>query len=199
MQDDYVYMQNNYAHMQNYYIVMTTWYLIHMQQKMSCHLHKYKVMFLRGYHSIPIFTNVSLKLFSSCKPVRMQDPYHLAKDGISCLFKKTAMNKVIREHRARFLLTRWWVVNISGYCSYSEVKEHEYTRSGGCFINVSWALQNILSKCVYYINRISYENFSLKLYPYAQNHALGTRTKFQHELHTINVFYGIVYFREIIL
>ena len=33
----------------------------------------------------------------------------------------------------------------------------------------------------------------------AQSHALGTRTKFQLEIITINVFSGIVYFHEIIL
>ena len=32
-----------------------------------------------------------------------------------------------------------------------------------------------------------------------QNHALGTRTKFQLEILTINAISGIVYFREIIL
>ena len=33
----------------------------------------------------------------------------------------------------------------------------------------------------------------------AQNHALGTRTKFQLEILTVNVTSHIVYFREIIL
>ena len=33
----------------------------------------------------------------------------------------------------------------------------------------------------------------------AQSHALGTHTKIQLEILTINVIYGIVYFREIIL
>ena len=33
----------------------------------------------------------------------------------------------------------------------------------------------------------------------AQSHALGTRTKFQLEILTINVIFGIVYFREITL
>ena len=70
---------------------------------------------------------------------------------------------------------------------------------GGCFTNVSRALQNILSKFVYYLNRISYENFKLKLCTCAQSHALGTRTKFQFEILSINVISDIVYFREIIL
>ena len=33
----------------------------------------------------------------------------------------------------------------------------------------------------------------------AQSHALGTHTKFQLEILTVNVISGIVYFREIIL
>ena len=71
--------------------------------------------------------------------------------------------------------------------------------TGGCFTNVSRALQNILSKFVYCRSRTSYENFKLKLCTCAQSHALGTRTKFQLEILTINVISGIVYFREIIL
>ena len=70
---------------------------------------------------------------------------------------------------------------------------------GGCFTNVSRALQNILSKFVYYRNHTSYVNFKLKLCTCAQSHALGTHTKFQLEILTINVISGIVYFREIIL
>ena len=63
------------------------------------------------------------------------------------------------------------------------------------FTNVSRALKNILSKFVYCKNRTSYENFKLKL----GTCALGTRTKFQLEILTINVIVGILYFREIIL
>ena len=72
-------------------------------------------------------------------------------------------------------------------------------KPGGCFTNVSRALQNILSKFVCCRNRTSYEHFKLKLCSCAQSHALGTRTKFQLEILTINVITGIVYFREIIL
>ena len=43
------------------------------------------------------------------------------------------------------------------------------------------------------------ENFKLKLCTWAQSYALGTRTKFQHKILTINVISGIVYFRDIIL
>ena len=72
-------------------------------------------------------------------------------------------------------------------------------RSGGCFTNVSRALQDIPSKLVYCRNRISYENFKLKPCTCAQSPALGTRTKFQLEILTINVISGMIYFREIIL
>ena len=52
---------------------------------------------------------------------------------------------------------------------------------------------------LYCRNRTSYENFKLKLCACAQRHALGTHTKFQIEILTINVISGIVYLREIIL
>ena len=71
--------------------------------------------------------------------------------------------------------------------------------SGGCFTNVSRALQNILSKFVCCRNRGSCEHFKLKLCLCAQSHALGTCTKFQLEILTINVITAILYFREIIL
>ena len=70
---------------------------------------------------------------------------------------------------------------------------------GRYFTNVSRALQDIISKFVYYWNRTSYDNFKLKLCTCAQSHALGTRTKFQLEVITENVIFDIVYFREIIL
>ena len=71
--------------------------------------------------------------------------------------------------------------------------------SGGCFTYVSQGLQNILSKFVYYRIHTSSENFKLKLCMCTQSHALGTHTKFQLEILTINIISGIVYFREIIL
>ena len=75
---------------------------------------------------------------------------------------------------------------------------HIESGPGGCF-TVSWALQDIISKFVYCRNRTSCENFKLKLCTCAQSHALGTHTKFQREILTVNVISGIVYFREIIL
>ena len=60
-------------------------------------------------------------------------------------------------------------------------------------------LQNILSKFVYCRNRISCENFKLKLCTCVQSHALGTRTKFQLGILPINVISGSVYFNKIIL
>ena len=68
----------------------------------------------------------------------------------------------------------------------------------GCFINVSRALQNILSKFVYWRNRIPYETFKLKLCTCAQSHALGARTKFKRETLAMNMPSGIVYFLEIV-
>ena len=68
---------------------------------------------------------------------------------------------------------------------------------GGCFTNVSRALQNILSKFVYFKIPSSYENFNLKFYTCAQSHTLDTRVKFRHEILTINVITGSVNFREI--
>ena len=55
-----------------------------------------------------------------------------------------------------------------------------------------------LSKFVYCRNTTCDENFKLKLCMCAQSHALGTRTKFQLEILTINVISDIVYFYEII-
>ena len=71
--------------------------------------------------------------------------------------------------------------------------------SGGCFTNVSRALQDILSKFLYCSNLASYENFKLKVCTCAQSHALGTCTNFQLEILTINVISSNVSFREIIL
>ena len=71
-------------------------------------------------------------------------------------------------------------------------------KPGGCFTNVSRALQNILSKFVYCRNSTCDQNFKLKLCTCAQSHALGTCTKFQLEILIINVISGVVYFREII-
>ena len=56
---------------------------------------------------------------------------------------------------------------------------------GGCFTNVSRALQDFLSKFAYCRNRTSYENFKLKLCTCAQSHALGTHANFQLEILTV--------------
>ena len=71
--------------------------------------------------------------------------------------------------------------------------------TGGCFTNVSRALQKILSKFVYCTSSTCDENFKLKLCTCAQSLALGTRTNFRIEILTINVISGVVYFRENIL
>ena len=83
-----------------------------------------------------------------------------------------------------------------------QMTNKEYKGSGlprGCFTNISWALQNVLSKFVHCENGTSCENVKLKLYTCAQSHALGTRTKYQLEILNINVISGSVYFRDIIL
>ena len=70
---------------------------------------------------------------------------------------------------------------------------------GVCLTTVSRALQNVLLKFVYCRNRISGENFKLKLCTCAQSHAFDTRAKFQLEILTRNMISGIEYFREITL
>ena len=94
--------------------------------------------------------------------------------------------------------------NFNQNTSFSFTKMHLKISSakrwpGGCFTNVSWALQDIISKFVYCRNRTSYENFKLKLCTCAQSPVLGTRTKFQLKILTIYVISGMVYFRKIIL
>ena len=109
-----------------------------------------------------------------------------------------------------------WLPNFIYECPMSkrvagEIWLHDWV-PGGCFTNVSRALQKNISKFVYCKNHTSYENLKLKLCMCAQSHALGTRTNFQleyvcpkprtnfqFEILTINVIFGIVYFREIIL
>ena len=70
---------------------------------------------------------------------------------------------------------------------------------GGCSTNVSRALQNILSKFVFFRNSTCDENVKLKICMCAKSHALGTHTKFQLEILNINVISGVMYFCEIIL
>ena len=78
-------------------------------------------------------------------------------------------------------------------------KSSSPSKHPGCQGIVSRALQNILSNFVYCRSRTSYANFKLTLCTCAQSHALGTCTKFQLEMFTINVISSIVYFREIVL
>ena len=53
---------------------------------------------------------------------------------------------------------------------------------GGCFTNISRALQNNLAKIYNVGNHIYVENFKLKLCTCAQSSAFGTCTKFQREI-----------------
>ena len=60
-------------------------------------------------------------------------------------------------------------------------------------------LKYILLKFVNCRNCTTYKNSKPKLIMCTQSHALGTHTKFQLEILTINVISGIVYFCEIFL
>ena len=91
----------------------------------------------------------------------------------------------------RLLSVVWDAANIIQFISSMYITSW---RPGGCFTNVSQALQNTLLKFVYCRYHTSYENFKLKLCTCAQSHALGTCTKIQLEILTINVISGIVYF-----
>ena len=70
---------------------------------------------------------------------------------------------------------------------------------GGCFTNVSRALQNNLPKIHNTGNHIYDENFKLKICTCAQGHALGTRTKFQLEILIRTTISAIHKFQENIL
>ena len=70
---------------------------------------------------------------------------------------------------------------------------------GGCFTNVSWALQNNLAKIYNARNDIYGENFKLKLCMCVQSMALGTRTKCQLEIRIRNTISAIHTFQESIL
>ena len=68
--------------------------------------------------------------------------------------------------------------------------------SGGCFTNVSRALQRNLAKIHNANNTIYGENFKLKLCMCAQSMALGTHTKFQLEFLIRSTIFAIHKFRE---
>ena len=74
-----------------------------------------------------------------------------------------------------------------------------YPRSGGCFTNVSRALQNNLAKIHNTRYHIYDQNFKLKLCTCAQSMALGTHTKFQLEILITSTISAIHKFRENIL
>ena len=64
----------------------------------------------------------------------------------------------------------------------SDLVEPWLKKPGGCFTNVSRALQNNLAKIYSARNHIYGENFKPKLCTCAQSMALGTRTKFRLEI-----------------
>ena len=70
--------------------------------------------------------------------------------------------------------------------------------AGGCFTNVSRALQMNLAKIYNARNHIYSEDIKLKLCTCAQSMALGTRTKFQLDILIRSTISAIHKFREII-
>ena len=70
---------------------------------------------------------------------------------------------------------------------------------GGCFTNISRALQNNFAKIHNTGNHIYGEIFKLKLCTCAQSHALGTRSKFQLEILIRMTISAIHKFQENIL
>ena len=70
---------------------------------------------------------------------------------------------------------------------------------GGCFTNISQALQNKLAKICNARKHIYGENFTLKLCTCAQSMALGTSTKFQLEILMRSIISTIHKFRDNIL
>ena len=90
---------------------------------------------------------------------------------------------------------------VDGFIDYAQGDHERLQTSGLGVVSLTFhkLSQNILRKFVYWKKHPSYENFKLKLCMCAQSHALGTRTKFQLEILTINVISGIVYFHNIIL
>ena len=74
-----------------------------------------------------------------------------------------------------------------------------FCNPGGCFTNISWALQNNLAKVYNARNHIYGANFKLKLCTCTQSMALSMHTKFWLEIH-IRITISIIHkFRENIL
>ena len=100
-------------------------------------------------------------------------------------------------------LDQWW---LDYRCIYASLGLNELRWSqpclqvfwwpGGCFTNVSQALQNNLAKIHNTRNHIYGENFKLELCTCAQSMALGTRTKFQLEILITSTISAIHKFRE---
>ena len=115
--------------------------------------------------------------------------------------KQRAMGKW-KDHMSEACTLRNIKLTSISYCCPQVIMSHETPHPqqqawpGGRFTNVSRALQNIISKFVSCKNRTFYGNVKLKLCMWAH---LGTRMKFQLGILTINVIFGILYFRENIL
>ena len=85
---------------------------------------------------------------------------------------------VIYTHSVTFTLCHWGIPIIDNKEKLFGQIRVSLKEPGGCFTNVSRALQNNLAKIYNARNDIYNENFMLKLCTCAQSMALGTRTKF---------------------
>ena len=96
----------------------------------------------------------------------------------------------------KYLMSQCWRFEVG--CLHVQMKRQQWW-PGECFTNVSLALQNILSKFVYFKYLTSDESFKLKLCTCAQSMGWGRHTTFKLEILTRSAVSGIVYFRKIIL
>ena len=99
--------------------------------------------------------------------------------------------------------TLWWIIQLGPITRpggrWTGLVYSPFQKPGGCFTNVSRALQNNLAKIHNTRNHIYDQNFKLKLCTCAQSMALGTRTKFQLEILITSTNSAIHQFRENIL
>ena len=96
------------------------------------------------------------------------------------------------------LSTKMWLISELG-CHQAITCSHDDQVPGGCFTNISRALQNDIVKIYNARNHIYGENFKLKYCYCAQSMALGTCTKFQLEILIRSVMFAIHKFWENIL
>ena len=106
-----------------------------------------------------------------------------------------------RKNKYCFFCQEIWILAWRSHGKIMELFSEIFmgTQPGGCFTNISRALQNNLAKIYKARNNIYAENFKLKLCICAQSMALGTHTKFQLEILIRSTILVIYKFRENIL